>query len=171
MTKLRKWFEDSIQIVEGYIISEGQYEIPMAKKSKYKKINPKTNRIKTFRKQKFLKVDIPPEKRSFKNIPKYANGENKVRFQDWLLIKTEKGYPCHGYSEALGAWVGWSHRAVCSFKTGDEVKGDSLGKKVEYPKLPTGENDWDNPIYEPDFTIEDDDQARQVAIQFAQNVS
>ena len=113
----------------------------------------------------------PLNKRSFKNIPKYANGHSKVRFQDWLHIKSEKGYPSHGYSEADGKWYGWSHRAVYGFGVGDKVEGDSLGKKVEYPKLPNGDYDWDNGKFEPDFTISSEDQARQVAIQFAKNVS
>ena len=180
MPKLREWFENSISIVEGYTIVEDQYEVPMIKKEKHKKMNPKTNRIKTFRKQKFLKTDVPLEKRSFKNIPKYADGKNKVRFQDWLAIKGEGSKKMengmttpntYGYSEALDAWVGWSHRAVASFKPGDEIKGDSLGKKVEYPKLPNGENDWDNPTYEPDFVIQSDEQARQIAYQFSRNVA
>ena len=118
----------------------------------------------------------PLEKRSFKNIPKYANGHSKVRFQDWLHIKSEKTHPDKniatiGKSEADGKWYGWSHRAVYGFGVGDKVEGDSLGKKVEYPKLPDGGYDWDNGKYEPDFIISSDEQARQVAIQFAKNVS
>lgn len=113
----------------------------------------------------------PLEKRSFKNIPKYSNGHNKVRFQDWLHIKGEKGYPSHGKSEADGKWYGWSHRAVYGFGVGDKIEGDSLGKKVDYPKLPDGELDWDNGKYEDDFVIQSDEQARQVAIRFAENVS
>jgi hypothetical protein len=112
----------------------------------------------------------PLTKRSFKNLPKYSNGKSKVRFQDWLHIKTEKD-GSYGKSEADGKWYGWSHRAVYGFGVGDEVKGDSLGKKVEYPKLPDGEFDFDNGKYEPDFVIKNDKQAREVAITFAKNVS
>ena len=123
-----------------------------------------------------FKTDIPLEKRSFKNLPKYANGRSKVRFQDWLHIKPEKRSSSHsepsiGKSEADGKWYGWSHRAVYGFKKGDRVEGDSLGKKVDYPKLPNGDTDWDNPKYEKDFTISSDSQARQVACQFASAVS
>ena len=122
----------------------------------------------------------PLETRSFKNIPKYSSGKNRVRFQDWLHIKGEGSKKMengmrtpntYGKSEADGKWYGWSHRAVYGFGVGDEVKGDSLGKKVDYPKLPDGDYDWDNGNYEPDFTISSEDQARQVAIQFAKNVS
>jgi hypothetical protein len=115
------------------------------------------------------KTKEPLSKRSLKNIPKYSNGSYKVRFQDWLHIKTEKN--SFGKSEADGKWYGWSHRAIYGFGVGDEVKGDSLGKKIEYDKLPNGDLDWDNGKYEPDFIIKTEDQARQVAITFAKNVS
>lgn len=114
-----------------------KYEVPM-----HKTINKK------------LKTDIPPEKRSFKNLPKYADGKNKVRFQDWLEIKGE-GKGSYGKS-ANGKWYGYSHRAVYGFKSGDKVEGDSLGKAR---------------TSDPDFTIKDDDHAKQVAIQFSKNVS
>ena len=51
------------------------------------------------------------------------------------------------------------------------MTGDSGGKKVEYPKLPDGSNDWDNGKYESDFTIKNDIHARDVAIRFADSVS
>ena len=51
------------------------------------------------------------------------------------------------------------------------MTGDSGGKKVEYPKLPDGSNDWDNGKYESDFTIKNDTHARDVAIRFADSVS
>ena len=57
------------------------------------------------------------------------------------------------------------------FKAGDEVKGDNLGKKVDYPKLPDGHLDFDKPSYEPEFTIKDDAHAMEVAKTFADNVS
>jgi hypothetical protein len=109
------------------------------------------------------------EKRSLKNIPKYSNGKSRIRFQDWLHIKTEKD-SFFGKSEADGKWYGWSHRAIYGFGVGDEVKGDSSGKKVTYDKLPNGDLDWDNGKYEPDFIIKNDKQAREVAITFAKNV-
>lgn len=165
-----------VPITEGYLLVEEQYDVKLLKREKYRKINPKTNREKNFHKQRFMKTDIPPEKRSFKNIPKYATGKNKVDFKEWLMIQAEKRSPDHsvesiGKSEADGKWYGWSHRAVYGFKKGDEIKGDSLGKKVIYPKLPNGEFDWDNGKYEPDFVISSDSHAKQVAATFAENVS
>jgi hypothetical protein len=155
---------------------ETTYTVPMIKREINRKINPKTNRMKNFKKIKQLVTNIPPEKRTFKNLPKYADGKSKVRFQDWLLIKGEKISPNNtvnsiGKSEADGKWYGWSHRAVYGFKAGDEVKGDNMGKKVIYPKLPDGSYDFDNPSYEDDFIIKDDSHAREVAITFAKNVS
>ena len=152
------------------------YSIPMINKEVNRKINPKTNRMKNFKKIKYHNTEVKPSDRTFKNLPKYSTGKNKVRFQDWLLIKSEKSSPSHsvnsiGKSEALNAWVGWSHRAVQGFKTGDKITGDNLGKSVEYPKLDNGEIDFDNGKYEPDFTIKNDSHAKQVAITFADNVS
>ena len=153
-------------------VVDNMYQVPMINKEKFKKINPKTNRMKTSKKTKYLTTDIKPEDRTFKNLPKYSTGKSKVRFQDWLLIKPEKHkYASIGYSEADGKWYGWSHRAVYGFKAGDKVEGDSLGKKVEYPKLPSGELDFDNGKYEKDFTIKDMNHAREVAITFSNNVS
>lgn len=155
---------------------EDVYLIPKIKKEKNKKINPKTNRLKTFKKTKFEKTNIHPKDRNFKNLPRYSDNKPKVRFQDWLLIKGQKRSSNHdttsfGKSEADGKWYGWSHRAVYGFGVGDEITGDSAGKNVDYPKLPNGDLDWDNGKYEPDFTIKTDKQAREVAIRFAKSVS
>jgi len=157
-------------------VNEQEYEVPKIKREKVKKLNPKTNRMKTSKKLKYEKTTIPPEKRNFKNLPRYADGKPKVRFQDWLLIKPEKADSNNqvnsiGKSEADGKWYGWSHRAVYGFGVGDEVKGKSGGKKVVYPKLPNGDFDWDNGKYEPDFVIKNDKHAREVAINFAKSVS
>lgn len=177
--------------------AETTYTVPMAKREKYKKVNPKTNRMKNFSKTRQMVTEIPPEERSFKNIPKYSTGKNKVTPQAWLEIEQEKIKPDHSANSfgksANGKWYGWSHRAIYGFKTGDEVKADSMGKKVDYPKytqsdvdaaqakavktgetaiIPTvGELDFDNGKYESDFTIKDDAHAREVAITFAENVS
>jgi len=155
---------------------DNKYEIPMINKEVNRKLNPKTNRMKNFKQVRYHGTNVEPSDRSFKNIPKYATGKNKVRFQDWLLIKGEKSSPNHsvnsiGKSEADGKWYGWSHRAVYGFKSGDKVAGDSGGKKVEYPKLKDGTQDFDNGKYEADFTIKNDDHAKEVAITFADSVS
>jgi len=156
--------------------ADNTYSILMLNRLKNKKLNPKTNRIKTFKKVQHHITKVKPSDRTFKNLPKYADGKSKVSFQNWLLIKGQKRQSGHdresiGKSEALGAWVGWSHRAVYAFKAGDKVTGNSAGKKVEYPKLSNGDLDYDNGKYEADFTIKDDVHAKQVAITFADNVS
>ena len=146
--------------------ADQQYEVPRIKSNKP------------------YRTDIKPADRSFKNLPKYkGTDKSRVRFQDWLEIKGEGGRnpgDCkkgqspqpHSHGRAAnGKWYGWSHRAVYGFKTGDKVEGDSGAKKVDYPKLPDGNNDWDNGKYEDDFTIRDDDHAKEVAIRFADSVS
>ncbi len=122
------------------------------------------------------KTNISPNRRTFKNLPKYSNGKSMVKFQDWLLIKSQKRDPKHsaysfGKSDADGKWYGWSHRAVAGFGAGDKVTGDDSGKKSTPGKGSDGTNDWDNATYEPDFTIKNDDHAKQVAMQFSDNVS
>lgn len=97
-----------------------------------------------------IKTDIPPEKRSLKNRPKYATGKSKIRFQDWLDIKTIDN--CYGKGSD-GKWYGWSHRAVYGFGIGDTVKkGDVAYKGREY-------------------TIKTEEQARETAKAFADGVS
>jgi len=156
--------------LKKFVEGEGKgYQVRMAKPEKYRKINPRTNREKNFKRQRFMSTDIAPEKRTFKNQPKYADGNSKVKFQDWLEIKTE---PDKRIGKAAdGKWYGWSHRTVYGFKAGDKITGKHDAKKVEYPKLPDGSLDFDNGKYEPDFTIKDDNHAREVAMTFADNVS
>ena len=156
--------------LKKFVEGEGRgYQVRMAKPEKYRKINPRTNREKNFKRQRFLTTNISPEERSFKNQPKYADGKPQVKFQDWLEIKTEPDKNNLGKA-ADGKWYGWSHRAIYGFKAGDQVTGDSGGKKVDYPKLPDGSLDFDNGKYEPDFVIKNDAHAREVAMTFADNV-
>ena len=136
-------------------------------------------------KNKKFRTSIKPTDRTFKNLPRYkGTNKTKVRFQDWLMIKGEGGrnpVDCKkgqvptphsiGKSEADGKWYGWSHRAVYGFKAGDKMTGDSMGKKVTYPKLPDGTEDFDNGKYEADFTIKNDAHAKEIAIRFADSVS
>ena len=152
------------------------YKIVMLKKQKEKALNPKTNRMKNKHHNMYHETTIKPEDRTFKNLPRYADNKPKVDFKAWLLIKPEKANPNHsvpsiGKSEADGKWYSFSHRAIYGFKKGDHIKGDSAGKKVEYPKLPNSRIDFDNGKYEPDFVIKDDEHAKQVAITFADSVS
>lgn len=170
--------------------ADKNFVVKFKKPEKYKKINPKSNRMKTFKRVRYLSTEVPPEKRTLKNMPKYANGNSKVNFTEWLGIKNPKD----GYGKAAnGKWYGWSHRAVYGFKPGDKVKDDNLGKKVDYPKVTqadvdaiqkqaddsgevmvipvAGEIDFDNGKYEDDFTIKDEKHAEEVARTFHQNVS
>lgn len=159
--------------LKKYVESD-TYEIPMLKREKHKKINPKTNREKTFTHIRYLKTGISPKDRTLKNLPRYADGKPKVHFSDWMLIDKDKidgvSVPNIGRSKADGRWYGWSHRAISSFGIGDKIEGDNMGKKVEYPKLPNGEVDFDNGKYESDFTVKTDGQAKRCAINFANSV-
>ena len=115
---------------------EEEYKVPMIDREKEKHLNPKTNRIKTFKHVKHLVTDIPPEKRDFKNLPRYSTKKPKVRFQDWLEINAQKRHPSHtalswGWAPN-GKAYGWSHRAVHGFAVGDTVKPGDIahtGKK------------------------------------------
>lgn len=136
----------------------GQYKVPMIEKEKDKRFNPKTNRIKTFRITRYLFTNIPPEKRDFKNLPRYANKKPKVRFQDWLEIDVKKLQP----DDSVTSWgwspngkcYGWSHRAVYGFKVGDLVKSDAMGNV-------TGK----------EYVIKTREQAEEAAKNFARSVS
>lgn len=134
----------------------------MVKKIKPKKVkvmNPKTNRMKTSRRSEYIKTDVPMERRTLKNLPRYADKKAKVHFKDWMGIKGQKTQSNHsaesiGKSEADGAWYGWSHRAISGFKVGDCVKSDTCGNT-------SGK----------EYTIKNDNQARDAAIAFAKDVS
>lgn len=165
--KFKRYLENIYRIE---MIEEG-FSVPMKNREKYKKLNPKTNRIKTFRKTRYIETNIPPEKRSFDNIPKYTDGSLKVRFQDWLEIDTSKSPGKNWGWSKNGKCYGWSHRAIYCFKVGDEIKGGNLCKKVTYPKLSDGSLDFDNGKHEPDFIIKTNKQAEEVAKTFAENVS
>jgi len=96
-----------------------------------------------------VKTDVAPEDRELDNIPKFANGKNKVKFQDWLGIKSGNGVG----KSTNGKWYGWSHRAVYGFGIGDTIKkGDVAYNGREY-------------------TIKTDDQAKTTAERFSDGVS
>lgn len=133
------------------------FDVPMRKKEKFKKLNKRTNRMKTSRKTRYLQTDISPENRNFDNIPKYADGSSKVRFQDWLEIDTSRSKAKNWGWSKNGHCYGWSHRAIYGFKKGDKVdKEDSIGKDTSR-QVP--------------YTIKDDKDAENHAIRFAKGVS
>jgi hypothetical protein len=113
---------------------------------------------------KVLKTKIKPKDRTYKNIPKYSDGKNRVDFKEWLQIKGEGGGKnsnetirphTYGKSYANGKWYGWSHRAIYGFAIGDKIKGDVLAKQKES---------------DPDFIIKTENDAKKAAITFANNV-
>ena len=142
------------------LLVEEVYEIPKLKKEKFKKLNPKTNRMKISRKTKYLKTEIPPENRTLKNLPKYADKISRVRFQDWLEMKQDSDFSKKGASGGKGCdgkWYGYSHRAIFGFKKGHVVKNnDHIGRDTKR-KTP--------------YTIKSDNDAKQHAIRFSREVS
>lgn len=138
--------------------TKGQYKVPMIDREKEKRLNPKTNRIKTFRNIRYLLTDIPPEKRDFKNLPRYATKKPKVRFTDWLEIDCQKRNPNHSaYSWGWapnGKCYGWSHRAVHGFAVGETVKPDTCGNDSKK-----------------EYVIKTREQAEETAKKFADDVS
>lgn len=124
--------DDVLEFINEVTVSTDvatNFMVPMINKEKFKKLNQKTGRMKTRKKIKYYKTDIPPEERSFKNLPRYANKKAKCRFQDWLCIDEQGGGKKDGHltpnyygKSTNGKWYGWSHRAVYGFKAGMEVK-------------------------------------------------
>lgn len=119
--------------VSGQVAVE--FEVPKRNREKYKKLNKKTNRIKTFRKIKYYKTTIKPEDRSFENQPRYADKKPICTFQQWLCIDSKKRQSSHNrvsYGKAAnGKWYGWSHRAIASFGIGDSITSDSMVKDIK----------------------------------------
>lgn len=119
-------------------LAPGEYAVPKIEKNKDLKINPRTGRLKKFKTTAWLKTKIPPEERTFKNIPKYSTGKARVRFQDWLEIK---GQPLSS-SSTVNSWgwapngkcYGWSHRAVHGFSIGEEITNKVCGfQRIKKP--------------------------------------
>ena len=139
--------------------ADSTFTVKMKKPKKVKELNPNTLRDKTYKRTRVMVTSVPPEKRSTKNIPKYADGSAKVDYKDWLGIKpggeakASNGNTINSYGKSSnGKWYGWSHRAMYGFQVGDKIKPTDAGSDKEY-------------------TIKTDDQARQAAIDFAEDVS
>ena len=140
-------------------LAPGEYAVPRIDKDRVRDFNPKTNRFKLFKRIKWLKTDIPPSERSLKNIPKYATGKRKVRFQDWLEIK---GRPL-GPNSSVNSWgwgsdgkcYGWSHRAVHGFAIGEKITNKVCGQqRIKKP-----------------FVIKTEKKCEEVARKFAEDIS
>ena len=79
-------------------------------------------------------------------------------------VKPEKASPTHsvcsiGFCEREQKWVGWSHRALCSFGLGDKIFEEDYGDD-QTPFSQHGK-----------IAVEDLSQAKQAAINFAEYVS
>jgi hypothetical protein len=136
----------------------GKFKVPMINKEKEHRLNPRTNRMKNFKKTNYLYTDIEPKNRTFKNLPRYADNKPKVRFQDWFGIKAEKINPSNsistwGWGED-GKCYGWSHRAVHGFSIGEVVKPDTCGNEGGK-----------------EYTIKTREQCEEAAKNFAKDVS
>lgn len=146
-------------LIEKHLEGKEVYKVPMKVKQKIKKINPKTNRLKTSRITQYLETSIPPEKRELDNIPRYADGKPKVSISDWLGLKKEPQLS-NKYQNVAWGWAsngkayGWSHRAIHGFRKGDKVRRDTIG------------NDSGK-----EFTIQNHKEAEEMAKKFAKEVA
>jgi len=106
------------------------------------------------------RTNIPPEKRELNNLPRDKKRKPKVRFQDWLEIKSDPDFSKNGASggrSSNGKHYGWSHRAIFGFKKGQEIKNNSSIGRDTKRKTP--------------YTVKDDNDAKWHAIRFSRGVS
>jgi len=106
-----------------------------------------------------LENEIPKEKRTYKNLPRYSTGKPKIPFQQWLGLR---GQGSKGYD---GKYYGWSHRAIYGFQVGDMISGDHIGHK-DY-----GWEDNEKGIKHEPYKIKTEEEAKEHALRFAKNVS
>ena len=142
---------------------------------KERHLNPKTNRLKNFRHIRYLTTKIPVEERTLKNLPRYANGKTKVRFQDWLKIDTKKRHsdhsvPSFGWSPNSKCY-GWSHRAIHGFHKDELIKPGTIGNKYQYGKDFKSDEEYEKAGKFRPYKIKTDKEAEEHAIRFARDVS
>jgi hypothetical protein len=152
-------------------LKEGEWAIPLKEKSKVKKLNIKTGRLKNQKISKFEITKIPPEERTLKNLPRYANKKPKVRFQDWLCLKKPSDTNYSVGKSPNGEYYGWSHRAMNSFKIGDIIKPGDIGNKYQYGKTFNNNEEYEKAGKFKPYTIKTDEEAKEHAIRFAKDVS
>jgi hypothetical protein len=159
-------------------LKDGEYAVPHIKKEKVRDINPRTNRMKNFKRTNWIVTEVAPEDRTFDNLPRYKDGGAQVKFTDWLSIK---GNPGKGTD---GKWYGWSHRAIYGFKPGDTVKPGDIGNKYQYTPevskkymdimtndgMDAADKYMKTITFEP-YQIEDDEDAQAHALRFHNDVS
>ena len=135
--------------------NEKIFMVKKLKPEKVKDLNPNTLRTKTYKRTAYIKTDVPMEKRTLRNIPRYANKKPKVHFKDWMGMKMcSDTKHSVAKAEADGKYYGWSHRAIYGFGVGDKVTADTCGNA-------SGK----------EYTIKNDDQAKQAAIDFAEDIA
>lgn len=131
------------------------FMVKRLKPDKVKDINPNTLRTKTYKRIAYIKTEVPMERRTFKNLPRYSDKKPKVHFKEWMGMKNcSDTKHSVAKAEADGKYYGWSHRAIAGFKVGDVIKPEYSGNN-------TGK----------EYTIKTDDQAKDAAIAFAKEVS
>jgi hypothetical protein len=159
-------------------LKDGEYAIPLLKKEKVRDLNPRTNRMKNFKRTRWMVTDVPPEKRTFDNLPRNKDKSPKVSFRLWLGISKP------GDRATNGRFYGWSHRAIASFGKGDIIKPGVIGNKYQYgegidkkyqeiwkSKGMEEADKWrDSLIFEP-YKIETDEEAKEHAVRFTRDVS
>ena len=131
------------------------FMVKRLKPIKVKDLNPNTLRTKTYKRVGYVKTEVPIERRTLNNLPRYSDSKPKVHFRDWMGMKMCRD-TSHSVAkaDADGKYYGWSHRAIYGFGIGDVVKADTCGNE-------TGK----------EYTIKSDDQAKQAAIAFAKDVA
>lgn len=134
---------------------EKNFMVKKLKPKKVKVLHPETLRFRTSRRQNYIKTTVPMEKRTLKNLPRYANKKPKVHFKDWLGIEMCKDTKYSvGKAQCNGKYYGFSHRAIASFGIGDKITKTSCGNEGGK-----------------EYTIKTDDQAKEAAINFAKEIS
>ena len=127
---------------------------------------------------KLHEAEVPIEKRTLKNCPRYSTGKTKVPFTQWLGLK---GQGSKGHD---GKFYGWSHRAVHGFAVGDTIKKGMIGNKFEYTDAVQKEywKIWDKEdskaadkyikgiTFEP-YKLKDEAEAKEHALRFAKEVA
>jgi len=140
-------------------LKSGEYAVVKRKKKKVKDFNPKTNRMKKFKRNQYFVTKIAPEDRTVKNVPKDSKGHPLSTYPQWLGIRGERqtmNSSVDSFGKAAsGKWFGWSHRAIASFGIGDKITNKTSGfDRISKP-----------------FIIKTDEKARDVAKTFARSVS
>lgn len=134
---------------------EKTFMVKKLKPHKVKDLNPTTLRMKTYKRVDYVKTEVPIERRTLKNIPRYSDKKPKVHFRDWMGFKncSDTNHSV-AKAEADGKYYGWSHRAIAGFAVGDKVTADTCGNEGGK-----------------EYTIKDEEQAKQAAINFAKEIA